>query len=240
MMFLFLFFFFFMVFIHKFYGICSDNLSIISELSTSRRREKLFLDSFFNNLLIWGAQGEDIYPNEEIYEFYPKKGFKIIKEAYDVLNKAFPEENIINNNSLTKKILLLIRLKTYFGKIYSVMQNLDIDMSINNKRMSLRISNLNNTNFKEKLIGNEDEEEIEIKTSSDINTNIEKEKNLIDVESDDLIKEDNNNNNNFYQKLNCIIGNIKLFRTIVGHNGPLRVDEREQFYYLLLKSRIVS
>ena len=223
-------------FFDKFYGICTDNLSIISELATSKRREKLFLDSFFNNLLIWGAQGEDIFPNEEIYEFYPKKGFKIIKEAFDVLNKAFPEENIINNNSLSKKILLLIRLKTYFGKIYSVMKNLDIDMSINNKRMSLRISNLNNTNFKEKLIGNEDEEEIEIKTNSDIKTNIETEKNLIDVERDNLIKEDNNN---FYQKLNSIIGNIRLFRTIVGHNGPLRADEREQFFYLLLKSGIV-
>ena len=116
------------------------------------------------------------------------------------------------------------------------MKNLDIDMSINNKRMSLRISNLNNTNFKEKLIGNEDEEEIEIKTNSDIKTNIETEKNLIDVERDNLIKEDNNN---FYQKLNSIIGNIRLFRTIVGHNGPLRADEREQFFYLLLKSGIV-
>ena len=223
-------------FFDKFYGICADNLSIISELPTSRRREKLFLDSFFNNLFIWGAQGEDIYPNEEIYEFYSEKGLKIIKEAYDVLNKAFPEEKTINNNTLSRKILLLIRLKTYFGKIYSVMQNLDIDTNINSRRMSLKISNLNNTNFKEKLIENVDEEEIEIKTNSDIKTNIETEKNLIDVESDNLIKEDNNN---FYQKLNGIIGNIKLFRTVVGHNGPLRADEREQFFCLLLKSGIV-
>ena len=218
--------------------ICSDSLSMISENPVSRRREKLFLDSFFNNLLIWGAQGEDTYPKEEIYEFYPNKGFKIIKEVYDVFNKAYPDENNINNNSISKKILLLVRLKVYFRKIYFVMQNLDIDINTNNKRMNLRINNLNNTNFKEKLIGNEDEEEIEIKTNSEseIKTNKDSEKNLIDVESDILIKEDNIN---FYQKLNSIIGNIKLFRTIVGHNGPLRIDEREQFFCLLLKAGIV-
>ena len=225
-------------FFDKFYGICSDSLSMISENPVSRRREKLFLDSFFNNLLIWGAQGEDTYPKEEIYEFYPNKGFKIIKEVYDVFNKAYPDENNINNNSISKKILLLVRLKVYFRKIYFVMQNLDIDINTNNKRMNLRINNLNNTNFKEKLIGNEDEEEIEIKTNSEseIKTNKDSEKNLIDVESDILIKEDNIN---FYQKLNSIIGNIKLFRTIVGHNGPLRIDEREQFFCLLLKAGIV-
>ena len=118
------------------------------------------------------------------------------------------------------------------------MKNLDVDLSGGPQRVSLRISNLNNSNFKEKLIGNEDEEEIEIKTNNtEIRTNIESEKNLIDAESDNLIKE---NNNNFYQKLNNIIGNIKLFRTIVGHNGPLRIDEKEQFCYLLLKSGIIN
>ena len=223
------------LFFDKFYGICSDNLSLLSENPVSPRREKLFLDSFFNNLFIWGAQGEGTLPNEEIYEFYPNKGFKIIKEAYEVLNNAYSDDNVIN---VPRKILILRRLKVYFEKIYFAMKNLDVDLSGGPQRVSLRISNLNNSNFKEKLIGNEDEEEIEIKTNNtEIRTNIESEKNLIDAESDNLIKE---NNNNFYQKLNNIIGNIKLFRTIVGHNGPLRIDEKEQFCYLLLKSGIIN
>ena len=64
------------------------------------------------------------------------------------------------------------RIKIYFEKILFVMKNLDIDTSIlNNKRESLRFSNLNNSNFKAKLIENEDEEETEIKTD---NTNEKK------------------------------------------------------------------
>ena len=64
-----------------------------------------------------------------------------------------------------------------------------------------------------------------------INTKIE---NTNDILIDrDIFKE-----NKFYQQLNKITGNFKLFRTNVGHNGPFRKDENEQFFLLLLKSTI--
>ena len=72
------------------------------------------------------------------------------------------------------------------------MKNLDIDTSIlNNKRESLRFSNLNNSNFKAKLIENEDEEETEIKT--DVNNS-----NLFNKEEN----KDNNINNISHNKIN--------------------------------------
>ena len=229
------------LFFDKFYGLCSDNLSYISEHNISIRRQKIFLDSFFNNLLIWGAQGEDIYPNEEIYEFYSNKGFKIIKDAYEVLKKANYDENIINDNILERKILLMQRIKIYFEKILFVMKNLDIDTSIlNNKRESLRFSNLNNSNFKAKLIENEDEEETEIKTD---NTN--EKKISLEIENNNIFDNDKNSENifvvnNFYKKLKDIIGNFRLFKTYAGHNGPLKMDEKEQFFCFLLSSGIID
>jgi len=232
------------LFFDKFFGICCDNLSFISENSISIRRQKIFLDNFFNNLLIWGAQGEEIYPNEETFEFYSYKGLKLIKEACDILDKSNYGENSnnSNNNILLRKLLLIDTLKIYFKQILSVMKNLDIDANLNNdnnKRNSLRISNLTNTNFKEKLIMTEDEED-EINTNNTnnniINSNIELNSDFINVENNNikLIEK------NFYQKLNDILGNFKIFKTCVGHNGSLRMDEQEQFFCLLLKSGIIQ
>ena len=232
------------LFFDKFFGICCDNLSFISENSISIRRQKIFLDNFFNNLLIWGAQGEEIYPNEETFEFYSYKGLKLIKEACDILDKSNYGENSnnSNNNILLRKLLLIDTLKIYFKQILSVMKNLDIDANLNNdnnKRNSLRISNLTNTNFKEKLIMTEDEED-EINTNNTnnniINTNIELNSDFINVENNNikLIEK------NFYQKLNDILGNFKIFKTCVGHNGALRMDEQEQFFCLLLKSGVIQ
>ena len=232
------------LFFDKFFGICCDNLSFISENSISIRRQKIFLDNFFNNLLIWGAQGEEIYPNEETFEFYSYKGLKLIKEACDILDKSNYGENSnnSNNNILLRKLLLIDTLKIYFKQILSVMKNLDIDANLNNdnnKRNSLRISNLTNTNFKEKLIMTEDEED-EINTNNTnnniINTNIELNSDFINVENNNikLIEK------NFYQKLNDILGNFKIFKTCVGHNGSLRMDEQEQFFCLLLKSGVIQ
>jgi hypothetical protein len=231
------------LFFDKFFGICCDNLSFISENLFSVRRQKLFLDNFFNNLLIWGAQGEEIYSNEETFEFYSYKGLKLIQEASDILDKSNYTENSnnSNNNSFTRKLFLIDTLKIYFKQILNAMKNLDIDTNlnnINNKRNSLRISNLTNSNIKEKLIMTEDEED-EINTN---NTN----NNIIDTKielNSELINIENNNNIiriNFYQKLNDIIGNFKLFKTCVGHNGSLRMDEQEQFFCLLLKSGIIK
>ena len=222
-------------------------MSYIAEKELSIRRQKIFLDNFFNNLLIWGAQGEEAYPNEEIFEFYSYKGLKIIKEACDVLNKNLFEENLmndINKNIIYRKNFLLNNLKIAFRKILNVMQNLEIDSSGNNnnknKRDSFRISNLNsNSNFKEKLIMTEDDED-EINTNNtnknnDINTKLElSEKNNLIDDNHLIIEKD------FYGKLNDIMGNFKLFRTLVGHNGSLRMDEREQFFCLLLKCGIIN
>ena len=225
-------------FFNKFVGICPDDLGSMLEVDMSQRRQKLYLESFFNNLLIWGAQGEEIL-NEESYEFYPRKGLKIIEEVCEILKKTNSSENLINDINLIRKNLLLQNLKNNFDKILLVMKHLDIDINTNNKRISLRISNLNNINYKEKLIENDDDEENEIKTSTnsiEIKTNNESDKHLIDYdENNNLIKE-----NSFYQKLNGIIGNIKLFRTSVGHNGPLTDEEKQQFYCLLLRSKIIS
>ena len=232
------------LFFDKFFGICCDNLSFISENSITIRRQKIFLDNFFNNLLIWGAQGEEIYPNEETFEFYSYKGLKLIKEACDILDKSNYGENSnnSNNNILLRKLLLIDTLKIYFKQILSVMKNLEIDANLNNdnnKRNSLRISNLTNTNFKEKLIMTEDEED-EINTNNTnnniINTNIELNSDFINVENNNikLIEK------NFYQKLNDILGNFKIFKTCVGHNGSLRMDEQEQFFCLLLKSGVIQ
>ena len=235
-----------MLFEH-FFGICCDNLNYISENIISIRRQKIFLDNFFNNLLIWGAQGEEIYPNEEVFEFYSYKGLKLIKEACDILDKNNYDENLINsknNKILTRKLFLINSLRIYFKQILSVMQNLDIDTSlnnnINNSRDTLRISNLDNNkiNNKEKLILNEDEEDgiSSCNTNSNIiNTKIEFNNDLIDDSKNKNIKE-----NNFYQKLNDISGNFKIFKTSVGHNGSLSIDEQNQFFFLLIKSGIIN
>ena len=99
----------------------------------------------------------------------------------------------------------------------------EIKNDVNDINISIDINN-NNKNLQEKLIS--DKSEID----SDI---------IIDTK----IKADNSlihKSKNFYDKLNDIKGDIKLFKTITGHSGLLRVDEREQFYTILLCSGIIS
>ncbi len=228
------------LFIEIFNGICCDNLSYIADNKMSIRRQKMFLDNFFNNLLIWGARGEGIYPDETIFEFYSKKGIKLIKKACDFLDQNILNENLNidnKNNIIARKNLLLNSLKIHFKKILFVMQNLEIDdKSNNNKRDIMKNSNLNNTNIQEKLITKGNElEEINTNKANDyiINTKIE-------ISDNNLNNENVINNNKFYQKLDNIIGNFKLFRTDVGHVGLLNEIERDELFLLLLKSGIIN
>ena len=111
------------------------------------------------------------------------------------------------------------------------MEKLDIKINNNDdkgKRVSLKLSNINNTNIKEKLIISDEEEDTEINTNSN--------NNLIDDSNNNMIKI----GANFYQKLHDILGNFKLFKTYIGHNGFLREDEREKFFIFLLRSGVIS
>ena len=219
-------------FLDKFYGICCDNLTYITENNKSIRRQKLFLDSFFNNLLIWGGQNSS-EQNDDLFdfEFIADKGFKIIKEACDILDNVNDNNNNKNIFINNMKLSLIQNIKKDFKKILMVMEKLDI--KINNsddkgKRVSLKLSNINNTNIKEKLIISDEEEDTEINTNSN--------NNLIDDSNNNMIKI----GANFYQKLHDILGNFKLFKTYIGHNGFLREDEREKFFIFLLRSGVIS
>jgi hypothetical protein len=217
-------------FFDKFMGICCDNLNFLTTYRTSLRRETIFIDNFFNNLLIWGAQGEE----DDYCDFYSYKGKIVLQEAYEILS----------NNNLNKEIInplknLINSVVEDLKKIIYVMDNLDIvnqanenDKKINENEIKNDVNDINisidinnnNKNLKEKLIS--DKSEID----SDI---------IIDTK----IKPDNSlihKSKNFYDKLNDIKGDIKLFKTITGHSGLLRVDEREQFYTILLCSGIIS
>ena len=225
------------LFFDKFFGICCDNLSYISKNIISIRRQKIFLENFFNNLLIWGAQGEETFPNEESFVFYSYKGYKLIKEAFDILDKNNIDESKGNNNIILKrKLFLLDSLRIYFKKILYVIENLEIDEGMNNNSNnwdSFSLINLSDNN-KEALILPEDEED-EINIGNNDSKN-EFNNNLIDNDSNNNI----NKEANFYNKLNDILGNFRIFKTCVGHNGPLREDEQNQFYILLLKSGIIN
>ena len=224
-------------FLDKFYGICCDNLIYITENNNnmSMRRQKLFLDSFFNNLLIWGVQ-DTSEQNEDLYdfEFFADKGIQIMKEACDVLNEVSDiDEKILVQN---KQSSLLQNLKRDFKKIFNVMEKLDIALNINDtvKRVSLRLSNINNPNVKETLLISE-EEDTDMNTNINTNSKYELNNNLIEDSNEKLIVEDN-----FYKKLNEILGNFKLFKTNVGHNGSLRDDEKEKFFVFLLRSGVIN
>jgi len=114
-------------------------------------------------------------------------------------------------------------------KILNVINNLDIAYQENNNIINKNnsIININNSenNLKEQLISNI--EESEINTNSNMDTN--KKNNILIDDS-----------NNFYEKLNNIKGSIKLFKSMAGHNGLLRIDEREQFYTFLLTTGIIG
>ena len=214
-------------FFDMFFGICCDNLNYLSMKRLSVRRETIYLDNFFNNLLIWGVQGGES-PTEEVFEFYSYKGKKLLKEASNILYNFSSNYSQININPI---IGLIKSVSDDLKKILNVMENLDIalkdnqNVKKNNKDYNINISNEKmSTDLKEKLISKEEKE-------NEINTNITFNSNK---------KEKLNNEDKFYDKLNNIKGNIKLFKSFAGHNGLLRSDEREQFYSFLLCTGIIS
>ena len=110
---------------NKFYG-CCDDLNIIINMKNSLRRQKIYIDNFFNNLLIWGIQGNNL--KEKDFEFYSYKGKIILKEAYDIIEDF--SSHIMGNDT---KIILLKNISNFFNKILHVLDNLDISFeNINN------------------------------------------------------------------------------------------------------------
>ena len=215
-------------FFDKFSGICCDDLSYISKNKLSSRREIIFVDNFFNNLLIWGIQGNDSN-KEESFIFQSEKGKKALLGSYQILN-SFMSNNKTQIN--VSKISNLINLCSEdIKKILYVMDNLDIDFKKkSNEEKRKDINNLidNNSSLKEKLINSMDEDKSDIydKSNIDVDTSITSDINI-------------NSNNNFYDILNSIKGNIKLFKTSSGHNGLLKPQEREEFYKILLGTGII-
>ena len=211
-------------FFDKFFGICCDNLNILSQNKISLRRETIFINNFFNNLLIWGAQGGES-EFDDYFEFYPYKGKKILQEAYDILAN-FNSKEQINISPIAR---LMKDVSDDLKKVLNVINNLDIAYqeknNIINKNNSIININNSENNLKEQLISNI--EESEINTNSNMDTN--KKNNILIDDS-----------NNFYEKLNNIKGSIKLFKSMAGHNGLLRIDEREQFYTFLLTTGIIG
>ena len=212
-------------FFDLFFGVCCDNLNYLSQKQLSARRESIFLDNFFNNILIWGIQGGNS-DNEDDFEFYSYKGKNIIRDAYNILNKYTLEKIQGNENPVS---LIIEKFSEDFKKILDAFDNLDIVCKDENPKIKTNkedTSESNNKNdLKEKLITN-DEKEYEINTNIVLDVDINKKNNLI--------------NDEFYAKLNSIKGNIKLFKSFAGHNGLLRPDEREQFFSFLLSTGIVG
>ncbi len=207
-------------FFDKFYGICCDNLNYLSAHRISARRETIFIDNFFNNLLIWGVLEEV----NECCEFHSEKGMTVLKEAYEIFNK-----NKLNKEVISPVASLINMIKQDLEKIINVMDNLDIvnQGNVNEISNDISIDVNNHDSLKEHLISDKNESDSDtIITTS--------------------IKDNNNSKNNskksnvFYDKLNGIKGNIKLFKTMTGHNGLLRLDEREQYFTFLLYSGIIS
>ena len=217
------------LFFDKFFGICCDNLNYITRKKLSLRRQIIFIDNFFNNLLIWGVQ--DSHSNEDDYfEFNSYKGKIVLKQAYNILNKYNLNREQINIKRIST---LIYSVSEDLKKILDVIDNLDIvcQENKNTKKINIQkdndilINDSSNT-LKEKLI-NSNEEESEIITNSNIDIHVNKENDLLNV-------------SNFYSKLNNIKGNIKLFKTFAGHNGLLKEDERNQFCNFVLKSGIID
>ena len=215
-------------FFDLFFAVCCDNLNYLSQKKISLRRETIFIDNFFNNILIWGTQGGDL-PNEEFYEFYPYKGKKLLKESYDILNKYISEKQYINKSPI---VSMIENVSKDLKIILDVMDNLDIvykdknqNTKINKENNNLNSYLKNNNDLQEKLITNDEKE-------NEINTNI-----ILNV---DINKKDKSINDEFYIKLNNIKGNIKLFKSFAGHNGLLRPDEREQFFIFFLSTGIID
>ena len=199
-----------------FLGSC-DDLYILIKKNISKRREKIFIDNYFNNLLIWGIQKPK---EDENLEFYSYKGKQALKDAYNLLNKNTNNKNQIKDN---KTPLLLTNLKDNFKKIVNVIDNLEITLNSNiNINNNVNIID-DDENIKERLISSDSEE---IRTNIDNNNNINKDMNL-------------NKKNDFYNKLNNITGNIKLLKSYSGHNRGLSEEELQLFYMFLLSSGII-
>ena len=218
-------------FFGKFSGICCDDLNYLSKNKLSSRRELIFLDNFFNNLLIWGIQGNDIN-KEESFIFHSERGKKTLLDSYQILNKFMSNNKAQINMSKISNLLNLC--SEDIKKILDVMDNLDIEFKKNiNKDKKKDNNNLidNNSSLEEKLINNFDDEinknEINDISNIEVDTSISTEYNI-------------NNNSNFYAKLNNIKGNIKLFKTTSGHNGLLKPEEKEQYYKILLSTGIIE
>ena len=219
-------------FFDKFSGICCDDLNYLSKNKLSLRRELIFVDNFFNNLLIWGLQGNKASKEESLI-FYPEEGRKALQDSYQILNKFISNNKAQINLS---KISNLINLCSEDIKnILDVMDSLDLEFKNNkskNKEKKNDINNLidNNGSLNEKLINSIEEiDRIEInnKSNIEVDTSISTDYNI-------------NNNSNFYAKLNNIKGNIKLLKTSSGHNGLLKPEEKEQYFKMLLSTGIIE
>ena len=91
----------------------------------------------------------------------------------------------------------------------------------------------NNNNIRERLISIESVD-VNNKSEEISNNNIlNNKKNLISLNSynDSII---------FYEKLNLLIGNIKLIKSFAGHNGMLKPDEKDYYYEYLLKGNFIN
>lgn len=217
-------------FFDKFSGICCDDLNYLSKNKLSSRRELIFLDNFFNNLLIWGTQAKNDN-KEENFIFHSEQGKKALLDSYQILNKFISNKNDQINISKISNLLNLC--SEDIKKILDVMDSLDIDLKKNinkDKKVDNNIFIDNDNSLKEKLINTIDEinkNEINDISNIDVDTSISSDYNI-------------NNNTNFYVKLNNIKGNIKLFKTSSGHNGLLTPEEKEQYYKILLSTGIIE
>ena len=222
-------------FFDKFFGVCCDNLNFISNNKLSLRRETIFINNFFNNLLIWGTQGSNS-KEEDFFEFHSYGGKRILKEAYNLLYEfnSKKSEGSINNTKISSLVSLI---REDIKKIIDVMNNLDIVLPENKNSKNIlkgdkeiNYNKQDKNSLEEKLIDDNFEEKLEINTTS--NSNIDINNNINNI--------DNLDKNGFYNKLNSIKGNIKLFKSFGGHNGLLKVDEREQFHKFLLSTGIIG
>ena len=202
-------------FFNKFSGCSCDDLNILIKMNVSVRRQKIFIDNFFNNLIIWGLQIEN--ENELNLEFYSYKGGSTLKEASLLLNEFVTNITQIDNLQKT----LLKNNSEHLKKVGKVVEKLDINFGTNNNiNINIIGDYKDNDNIKEKLINNNLKE---ITTDKDLNK-----ENILQIE------------NAFYDKLERIKGNIKILKTYAGHNGWLSEEEIEQYYIFLLSSRIIG
>ena len=218
-------------FFDPFFGVCCDNLNLLSSMEDGQRIEFLFLDCFFNNLIIWGIQGGEDLNEEDDFEFEASRGILALRKANQALQNFEPKENEINENRI---ISIMVSLKNDIGKLVNGFDYFDINLQNNVVINNIKPKNDKDNDIKEDLIKNKNNEE-EVEEEEEINTNTNASTEKQTKKSSNLSSHDKL----FYDKLNSIKGNFKLFRTFAGHNGFLRNDERNQFYILLLSTGII-